>query len=44
MITLHDVGGVLGWPFFGLSQSHGHDSWLMCEVVLSVVTSRSYIP
>ena len=37
MTTLHDLGGVLGRPldaFFGLSQFHGHGSWLMCEVPL----------
>jgi hypothetical protein len=37
MTTLHDCGGVLGWPldtFFGLSQFHGHGSWLVCEVAL----------
>ena len=38
MITLHDFGGVLGdnlWTLsFGLSQFHGHNSWLMCEVAL----------
>jgi hypothetical protein len=31
--TLHDFGGVLGWPldtFFGLSQFHGHGSWVVC--------------
>ena len=22
---------------FGLSQSHGHDSWLVCEVALSIL-------
>jgi hypothetical protein len=35
--TLHDFGGVLGRPwdtFFGLPQSHGHGSWLVCEVAL----------
>ena len=33
--TLHDFGGVLGRPWtlpFGLSQFHGHGSWLVCEV------------
>ena len=37
MTTLHDFGGVLGRPldtFFGLSQFHGHGSWLVCEVAL----------
>jgi hypothetical protein len=35
--TLHDFEGVLGRPldaFFGLSQYHGHGSWLVCEVAL----------
>ena len=35
---LHDFGGVLGRPWntfsFRLSQSHGHSSWLVCEVAL----------
>ena len=38
MTTLHDFGGVSGRPldtFFGLSQLHGHGSWLVCEVTLS---------
>jgi hypothetical protein len=37
MTTLHDFGGVLGQPWtfsFGLSQIHGHGSWLVCEVAL----------
>ena len=34
--TLHDVGGV-----FGLSQSHGHGSWLVCDVALSFVQIHS---
>ena len=37
MTTLHDFGGVVGQPldtFFGLSQFHGHNSWLVCEVIL----------
>ena len=38
--TLHDFGGVLGRPLdtsfpFGLSQLHGHGSWLVCEVALA---------
>ena len=36
--TLHDFGGVLGWPLdtlFWVSQFHGHGSWLMCEVALN---------
>ena len=35
--TLHDFEGVLRWPldtFVGLSQFHGHRSWLVCEVTL----------
>jgi hypothetical protein len=34
---LHDFGRVLGRPWtlsFGLSQFHGHGSWLVCEVAL----------
>ena len=34
MTTLHGFGGVLGRPldtFLGLSQFHGHGSWLVCE-------------
>jgi hypothetical protein len=37
--TVHDFGGVLGLPldtFFGISQFHGHGSWLVCEVALNV--------
>ncbi len=37
--TIHDFEGVLGGTldtFFGLSQLHGHGSWLVCEVALSV--------
>jgi hypothetical protein len=37
--TLHDFGGEVGRPletFFGLSQFHGHGSWLVCEVALMV--------
>ena len=38
--TLHEFGGVLGRPLdtFGLSQFHGHGSWLVCEVALVNVT------
>ena len=43
MTTSHDFGGVLGRPLnglwtlsFGLSQFHGHGSWLMCEMALGV--------
>ena len=38
--TLHDFGGVLGRPlgtFFGLSQSNGQSSWLVCEVALKSI-------
>ena len=38
MTTLHDFGDVLGHPLdtlFGISQIHGHGSWLVCEVALS---------
>ena len=38
MTTLHGFGGILGRPldtFFGLSQFHGHGSWLLCEVALT---------
>jgi hypothetical protein len=37
---LHDFGGVLERPldtFTGLSQFHGHSSWLMCEVALASI-------
>ena len=40
MTTLHNFEGVLGRyldTFSGLSQFHGHISWLMCEVALSVL-------
>ena len=34
--AIHDFRGILGQPLdtfsFGLSQFHGHGSWLMCEV------------
>ena len=36
--TLHDLGSVLGQlldTYFGLSQLHGHGSWLMCQVALT---------
>ena len=36
-MTLHDFGSVLGHALdtsFGLSQFHGHGSWLVCEVAL----------
>ena len=39
MTTLHDFRGVFGRPLgtsFGLSQFHGHISWLVHEVALSV--------
>jgi hypothetical protein len=38
LTTLHDFGGVLGrflGTYFGLSQFHGHGSWLVCEVALT---------
>ena len=42
MTTRHDFGSVVGWPFghfsFGLSQFHGHGSWLVCEVAVSMHT------
>ena len=41
MITLCDFGSVLGWPLdtsFELPQCHGHNSWFVCEVALSVYT------
>ena len=38
MITPRDFGSVLGWPLhtksLGLSQFHGHGSWLVCEMAL----------
>ena len=37
MTTLHDFGSALGGLLdtsFGLSQFHGHGSWLVCEVAL----------
>ena len=37
--TLHDFGGVFKHPLdtsFGLSQFHGHGSWLVCEVALEL--------
>jgi hypothetical protein len=39
--TLHEFEDVLGRPsdtFFGLSQFHGHGSWLVCEVALIPTT------
>ena len=47
VITLHDFEGVLGRPldtFFGLSQFHGHGSWLVCGVALSAITMRGKYP
>ena len=44
MTTLHDFGGVLGRPldtFFGLSQFHGHGSWRVCEVALSIACQQA---
>ena len=43
--TTHDFGGVLGslWTYsFGLSQFHGHGSWLVCEVVLIPETHTTF--
>ena len=40
--TLHDLGGVSGHLFsFGLSQFHGHGSWLVCEVALTLLHLHS---
>ena len=36
-LVTYDLGGVLDglWTLsFGLSQFHGHDHWLVCEVAL----------
>ena len=47
MIMLHDFGSALGRPLgtsFGLSQFHGHGSWLMCDVALSLTGNGCYIP
>ena len=41
MTTLYDFEDVLGRPldtFIGLSQFHGHGSWLVCEVALIPTT------
>jgi hypothetical protein len=35
------VGTALGHFSFGLSQFHGHDSWLVCEVALNSTQSKS---
>ena len=48
MTRLHDFGSVLGQPLdtsSGLSQFHGHISWLVCEVAFSIFRDRlvSYI-
>ena len=43
MTTLHDIGGVLGRSLalsFGHSQSHGHGSWLVCEVAQTSNSNR----
>ena len=44
---LHDFGGVLGGPFwtlsFGLSQFHGHGTWLVCEVALGPLAIATMI-
>ena len=37
--TLHEFGGVLGWhldTFFWALTIHGHGSWLVCEVAMSL--------
>jgi hypothetical protein len=42
MTSLHDFGEVwwdgLGTLSFGLSQFHGHGSWLACEVALIILS------
>ena len=41
--TLHDFGGVLERHLelpFGLSQSNGHNSWLVCEMALRFLEFR----
>ena len=43
--TLHDFGGVFGrfWTLpFGLSQCHGRNSWLMCEVAQKLRPCRKF--
>jgi hypothetical protein len=45
--TLHDLEVVLRQPLdtsFGLSQFHGHTSWFVCEVALSVNLKLILIP
>ena len=45
--TQHDFGSALGRPLdtsFGLSQFHGHGSWLVYEVALTCTTARSGLP
>ena len=45
MTTLHEFGGGLGDSFWtlscGLSQYHGHGSWLVCEVALNFSELRN---
>ena len=47
MTALHDFGGVCWdglWTLsFRLSRFHGHGSWLMCEVALSVKVLSSQL-
>ena len=43
MTVLHDFGGVgtaFGHFSFGLSQFHGHGSWLVCEVALKLYVAH----
>jgi hypothetical protein len=48
---LHDLGSAMGRPLytsFGLSQFHGHGTWLVCEVALECLvgvlqSSKDYI-
>jgi hypothetical protein len=45
--TQHYFGIALGRPLdtsFGLSQFHGHGSWLVYEVALTCTTARSRLP
>ena len=50
MTTLHDfwrcVGTAFGHFVFGLSDFHGHGSWLMCEAALSLsnLDVNRYVP
>jgi hypothetical protein len=43
--TPHDFGGCVGTMAFGhfsfgLTQFHGHGSWLVCEVALNIVEAK----